>query len=456
MISVQQAQALLHATVKPGPGEWVPLVSLPGRVLAQDVHSPLDLPPFAQSSMDGYAIGGGPGGFNPEAGAAGFNPHHFRWQLIGETRAGQAPAAPLLPGQARRVFTGAALPEGTAAVVRQEVAQTADGWVQFSAEADQPGRFVRQPGSAVRQGERILECGQLLNAGALSLLASCGLDRAFVYRLPRVSILSSGDELVPPGQPLAPGQIYESNSIALAAAVAALGIPHIRTRHVPDQETVVLEALREELAQADVLLLCGGISVGDYDFSGRALQQAGVEEVFYRVAQKPGMPLFFGRVGGALDSKNAGGVPQALAVGGEPFGLVATSPNDATDRDSPALSGAPLHSTHNREVLVFGLPGNPASTLVCFWEYAQTALRVMMGFERPGLLTEQLPLAHGLRKTAPRAAFERALVQGGVVYPMEGQDSYHLRSLANANALLVLPEGPVEYQAGEWVTVHRL
>jgi molybdopterin molybdotransferase len=311
--------------------------------------------------------------------------------------------------------------------------------VQFHAEADQPGRFVRLPGSAVQRGEVVLKRGQHLHAGALSLLASCGLDRAFVYRLPRVSILSSGDELVAPGQPLAPGQIYESNSIALAAAVAALGLPHIRTRHVPDQEAVVLAALLEELAQADVLLLCGGISVGDYDFSGRALRQAGVEEVFYRVAQKPGMPLFFGRVQRA-------GVEQDAVAAIDIEGI----------SDDSANAEVSCSAAQDRQVLVFGLPGNPASSLVCFWEYARTALRVMMGFAEPGLVAEQLPLAAPLRKTAPRAAFERAWVHQGLVYPLEGQDSYQLRSLAAANSLLVLPEGAVEYQAGELVTVHRI
>jgi len=405
MISVQEAQARLRATVKPGSGEWVPLVALPGRVLAADVHSPLDLPPFAQSSMDGYAIGALP--------LDAADPHTFAWTLIGETRAGDAPAEPLEPGQARRVFTGAALPPGTLAVVRQEVAQTSGVHVQFSAEADQPGRFVRLPGSAVRQGDLILKRGQVLHAGALSLLASCGLDRAFVYRLPRVSILSSGDELVPPGQPLGPGQIYESNTLALRAAVFALGIPEVRTRHLPDREADIVQALHEELALSEVLLLCGGISVGDYDFSGRALRQLGVEEVFYRVAQKPGMPLFFGRV--------------------------------VVDRE--ALPP---------EALVFGLPGNPASSLVCFWQYARTALRILMGHEEPGLDSEQLPIAAPLRKMAPRAAFERALVKDGLVYPLEGQDSYQLRSLADANALLVLPEGEVEYQVGDLVRVDWL
>lgn len=450
MISVQQAQALLLATVKPGPGEWVPLAALPGRVLAADLHSPLDLPPFAQSSMDGYAIGALPDGVT--------DPHSFAWTLAGQTRAGDAPAEPLAPGQVRRVFTGAALPPGTWAVVRQEVAEAVGQdperpvareafaveaaaatasrgpQVRFSAEADQPGRFMRQPGSAVRQGERILERGQLLNAGALSLLASCGLDRAFVYRLPRVSILSSGDELVAPGQPMAHGQIYESNTIALLAAVAALGIPEVRTRHLPDREADIVQALEEELAVSDVLLLCGGISVGDYDFSGRALRQAGVEEVFYRVAQKPGMPLFFGRVG-----------------------VNALTPSDAKGLADESASAEMSRSTvHNREVFVFGLPGNPASTLVCFWEYARTALRTLMGFSEPGIISTQLPIAAPLRKNAPRAAFERVVVKDGLVYPLEGQDSYQLRSLADANALLVLPEGVVEYQAGDLVTVHWL
>ena len=377
--------------LRPGSGEVVLLEKLAGRVLAEDLFSPIDLPPFRQSSMDGYAL-------VQESGRQ-------RYQVVGETRAGDAPGQSLLAGQARRVFTGAALPEGANLVVRQEVATRDGEWVDFSAETDQPGRFVRETGSAVQKGELILSQGTLLNAGSLSFLASCGLDQALVYAKPRVSILASGDELQAPGTTLAPGKIFESNTYALHAAVRALGIEDIKVHRLPDQEQAITEALQRELDESDVLLLSGGISVGEYDFSGRALRNAGVDEVFYRVAQKPGMPLFFGV---------------------------------------------------RNQTLVFGLPGNPASSLVCFWEYARWALRVLMGFKEPGLVEVQLPIAHALHKTAPRASFERALVLNGTVRSLEGQDSYQLRSLAEANALLVLPEGAVEFAAGELATVHLL
>ena len=397
MLTVEEAQAHLLA-VQPGPVESVSLSALAGRVLARDVFSPVALPPFRQSSMDGYAIRCEPG--------------RESWALAGETRAGDPPAPLLGLGQARRIFTGAPVPDGADVVVRQEMAERfeaeGDKRVRFTGEHEEPGRFVRGAGSAVEEGAMILPAGTELRPGALGFLAACGIASAEVYRLPVVRILGSGDELIPPGQPLGPGQIYESNTYALEAAVRACGVADVQARCLPDDPDVMAQAVAEDMAAADFLILSGGISVGEHDHVGRVLADAGVETIFYKVAQKPGKPLFFGRRG---------------------------------------------------EQWVFALPGNPASSLVTFWEYARTALRQYMGHAQLGeaaLPSELLPLAHALEHRSPRAAFERAFVQDGWVRSLDGQDSYQLRSLAQANALLCLPVGPVAYAEGDLVTVHKL
>ncbi len=425
MITVQQARELIQRVVKPAAEERLGLSELSGRVLARDLHSPLDLPPFRQSSMDGYAL----------RLAEDAQPELMAYQEAGMTPAGQAPGPALLPGQARRVFTGAALPEGTELVIKQEDRMDETD-LRFKPEAFQKGRFVREAGSAVKRGDPVLQRGDVLHAGAMSLLASCGMDAAWVYARPRVSIITSGDELVAPGSQLKPGQIYESNTWALSAAVWECTGARARIRQLPDEEDSISAAIEEELAQCDMLLLCGGISVGEFDFSGRALRRAGVEELFYRVAQKPGMPLFFGRKSGGAGAETASGVGAAA-------GAESASGVGAAQAASPAK-------------LVFALPGNPASALVCFWVYARSALRMRMGYLQPELPSLELPLAADLHKRAGRAAFERARVERGQVFSLEGQDSYQLNSLARANALLVLPEEERSYQAGDRVQVMLL
>lgn len=388
MISVSEALERVVAHCRATESEILPLDALYHRVLAVDLRSPVDLPPFAQSSMDGYAV---PSGEFLQS-----------YRIAGETRAGQAPGPVLLAGEARRVFTGAALPPGTAFVVKQEEAKVEGGIVHFSGSQRPEGQFVREKGSAVRRNEPILPAGTRLGPGALSLLASCGIAQAAVHRLPRVSILLSGDELRQPGEDLDPGQIYESNSYALAAAVVGEGLPAPAIHRLQDNEAEITRTLEQAVAASDVVLLSGGISVGDYDFSGKALQRIGAREIVYRVAQKPGMPFYFGTAG---------------------------------------------------EARIFALPGNPASALVCYWLYVLPALRAMMGLGFAGLIRREADLLHDLHKTAPRAAFERALLKGNSVQSLEGQESYQLRSLAEANALLELPAGECHYKSGDPVQV---
>jgi molybdopterin molybdotransferase len=414
MITPEEALQLVYQRVQPATPIQRSLEELPGLVLAEALQSPIPVPPFRQSSMDGYAIRVVPG--------------RDRFHLTGETPAGAPPGPPLEAGSAWRVFTGAPIPDGADAVVRQEMAETynEDGqsWVRFSGEHQEAGRFVRNIGSAVASGETILESGTCFGPGALSLVASCGIDRAMVYPRPAVAILASGDELQTPGKPLQPGQIYESNGLSLRTAVHNAGASKVDVERVPDDPVQMAGAVLRALGPADrpesgtigsegMLLLSGGISVGDHDHVGRVLREAGVEEVFYRVAQKPGKPLFFGMRG---------------------------------------------------QQLVFALPGNPASALVTFWIYARTALRLRMGHGlrgQAGLQRAELPLLAERRNASPRMAYERAALDAeGKVQPLDGQNSYQMKALAQADVLLQLPPGskeqPARYTAGDLIPVYLL
>ena len=391
MISIAQARQSVAEQCQSLESEFVELSLLQGRVASTDIQSPLNLPPFPQSSMDGYAV------------ALGSD----SWTLVGETRAGDPPPPPLNPGEARRIFTGAPVPESASGVcvVMQEVCRVEGD--QLRAEMDHvlDGKFVRPMGSAVSLGADALPKGTVFRPGEIGFLAAMGLTGAEVHRKVRVSILASGDELAPPGTALSPGQIYESNTYALAAAVQQEQTEVLRVRCLPDEEQAITEAIAEALQDSDVLLLSGGISVGEYDFAGKALKSNGVEEIFYRVNQKPGKPLFFGRTSSCL---------------------------------------------------VFALPGNPASALVCYSIYAREAIRRLGGHPEPALKSEKRPLLHPQSKTFPRPAFERAILDSDGVLTLKGQESYHLQSLAEANALLVLPEGKAEFEEGHLMDILHL
>jgi molybdopterin molybdotransferase len=391
MISVAEAKRLIAERIHPAVPLRIDLDEALGRVLAADLYCPLDLPPFRQSSMDGYALI--------------TDPTRTEYEVVGETPAGYPPADPISPGEAIRIFTGAALPKNSDTVVKQEEVHRSGNAIRVEPNALQVGAFVRETGSDIAWDSLALEAGTELSPAVLGFVASMGIRRVHVHRPPDVSLLVSGDELVRPGRPLRPGQIYESNSYALRAAIEELRPRRCRTFRLRDDKEHIRMVLWEAMGQSDVLVFSGGISVGEYDYIGEVLNEEGVETIFHGVAQKPGKPMFFG----VRDEKS-----------------------------------------------FFALPGNPASTLVCFYEYVYPALREMIGYRQTDLREVELPISHDLIKRAPRAAFERARIENGTVRSLAGQESYMLKSLADANALLVLPEGEYQAKAGDLVTVHIL
>ena len=302
LISVEKALSLIDETVEQLNVRQRNVADSCGTVLVEDVVSPIDMPPFPQSAMDGYAIR-----FNETD----------TFQLQGEIKAGDDHEPALKPGEAVRIFTGAAVPTTASAVARQEDVRVVSGSIVID---PVPKAFanIRPQAEQIRANNVALEKGHVLNPASIGFLATLGITQVNTYAKPSVAILVTGNELVKPGTPLRFGQIYESNAAMLVSALRDQGIEDIAVFTVPDQYETTRDQLAQILRSHDLVLCSGGISVGDYDFVGKALRELGVNEVFYKVKQKPGKPLFFGK----------------------------------TDN-----------------TLVFALPGNPAAALTCFYIY---------------------------------------------------------------------------------------
>jgi molybdopterin molybdotransferase len=368
-----------------------------GRVLAGDLAARREQPPAAVSAMDGYAVR-----------AADTEPAGRPLLVVGEVPAGGSHPRPLGPGEAVRIFTGGPLPDGADAVAIQENASVDGGEVRFAGPVA-PGTFVRPAGLDFAQGWVGLRAGTPLDARALGLAAAMGHVWLPVRRRPRVGVLSTGDELCRPGEPLGPGQIVSSNSTTLCAAVRAWGCVPVDLGIAPDRP----DALARGLAAAaglDLLLTSGGASVGDYDIVGQALGggAAGTELGFWKIAMRPGKPLLFGRTGDG--------------------------------------------------VRVLGLPGNPVSASVCALVFARGAIRRMLGLE-PELPRMAAVLARGLAANDRREDYVRARHVGRhpggrrLVEVAERQDSSMFATFAAADALVVRPPHDPPRSEGDEVEV---
>ncbi len=402
MISVSEAKSLILQAVMPGPPENLAAAAALHRVLAESLLAPLDLPGFDNSAMDGYALKS-----CETVGADPKTPARFRVHV--EIPAGGVIHKPLLPGEAARVYTGAMIPPGSDAVVIQEAVQRTGDELRVSMEVPVNSN-IRRRGEEIRQGERALDRGSPLNAAALGWLASLGIREVTVHAKPTVGILVTGSELVAPGRPLEPGQIYESNSPALTASLREIFLEPSFVKIVPDGKGAIGAALAEGLERCDFLLMTGGVSVGDYDFVKEMAHEAGVQEVFWKVRQKPGKPLFFGKT---VEDK-----------------------------------------------FVFGLPGNPASVLVCFYEYVRPALLKAMGNPRVFLPALKLPLEADLQLKGGKAEFLRGELvtseSGWCIRINRQQGSHILKTFATSHILVFFPEATTSVKAGDEVEAHLL
>jgi molybdopterin molybdotransferase len=400
MISVREAlERVLHDLPRLG-SEQVALPGAWGRVLAEEIRSPRDVPPFRNSAMDGFAVRAA-----DLATAREGSP--VRLRVLETVGAGSMPTKTVVAGAAVRIMTGAPMPAEADSVVRVEDTAAAGDDVDVSTPLE-PGANVRHPGEDVRRGDRVLGPGRLLRPPDLGVLASVGVATVRAVRRPRVAIVSTGDELVDLGQPLGPGQIVNSNAYALAAAVEEVGGEPIVLGIVPDRPEAIRAAF-EDACRADAVLSTGGVSVGSFDYVRQILAELGYKERFWKVAQKPGKPLSFGL---------RGGTP------------------------------------------VFGLPGNPVSCLVCFYVYVLPTLRTMMGMERVFLPNIEATMAETITKATKLTEFVRCNVDGPAdnrqARSTGSQSSGVLRSLSLGDGLIVGPAGEPELREGARVRVVML
>ena len=412
MLTVEAAFVRIMACFRPLEPEEKPLLDCLGQVLATDVTSPLDLPPLANSAMDGYAV--------RQEDIRGASAHHPRQlRVIGLVAAGQVSTQTVIPGTAIRIMTGAPIPPGADTVVpfeeTDEVQRRTSGQPldQIAVRSDLPaGCNVRPSGEDVRQGQLVLTAGTLIRPAEVGVMASLGLERALVIRRPVVSIISTGDELVSTGQPLAPGKIYDSNRFSVAASVIACGgIP--QPLGIARDNLADLHQKLDQSAGADLLVTSAGVSKGDYDIVKDVLTERG-DINFWSVSMRPAKPLAFGL----------------------------------------------LRGDGNRPLPLLGLPGNPVSAMVAFEMFARPAILTMLGKRRLARPVVEGVLTGPIYNVDGRRVYARVEVVGrqGTYYatPTGPQGSNILTSMARANGLAICPADIPAKEAGERVQIIML
>nr|WP_068893406.1 gephyrin-like molybdotransferase Glp [Pedobacter panaciterrae] len=390
MITVEEAKALIIKHTSPLEPQTVGLANAAGYILAQDIYARFDIPAFPQSSMDGYALR--------------YRDKDGELLVCGEMAAGTPRAFQIKTGECARIFTGAPLPEGADTVVMQEKVILEDGKITLQDGGLQPGSNVRARGAEVKAETLAIEKGSDLSPAAIGFLAGIGIAELSVLPMARVTIIITGAELIKPGTELFFGQVYESNSYSLSAALKAEGLHNLEVLYADDDLNVLTQVLETALSTSDMVLLTGGVSVGDYDFVIEATKKCGVEQIFHKVKQKPGKPLYFGR---------------------------------------------------KKNTLVFGLPGNPSSVLSCYYNYVLPALKLLSG-KKTNVKELSARLSDSYSKPKGLTHFLKGSYNDGVATPLNAQESFRLSSFAQANCLICLEQEKENFEAGNSVTIFLL
>lgn len=395
LITIAEARERVLRCAERMPHEEIAVDDALDRVLAEEVRAAGDVPPFPCSAMDGYAVKAGPAGRT--------------LALVGESRAGAPSPQQLGDGEAIRISTGAAVPSGATAVIRQEDVQT-DGRNRVHTQAEVAvGTNIRAAGEDMRTATTVLPAGTTLGAAELGAAVAAGVGHVVVASRPRVSVLCTGDELRAPGEPLGPGEIHNSNAPMLEALARHSGAIAERAQRLPDDRAATEAALAQALDRFDVVIVTGGVSVGPHDHVKPALAALGVREQFWGVSLQPGKPTWFG----TRDHK-----------------------------------------------LVFGLPGNPVSAVVTFSLFAHPALTEMLGAAPTRVLDTTAVLGEPVRRNpgreqALRVRLERSNGQA-IAWPNGAQGSHILTSLIGADALALIPAGEGQLAAGSRVRLENL
>ncbi|MHA7943226.1 molybdopterin molybdotransferase MoeA [Formosa sp. 3Alg 14/1] len=373
MIPVTQAIHIIDSTVVSQRIKKVKIAKSLGFILAEDIFAPINMPSFRQSAMDGYAL---------------------KWSdsttytVTEESKAGDAKHIAIHPLEAVRIFTGAKVPDDADTVVMQEHVTKQDKSITIT-KMPNKGSNVRPVGEQVSTGDLVLKKGLKLNEAAIGFLAGLGIQRVAVFKTPKVSILVTGNELQRQGKPLKEGAIYESNAVMLKMALQRFGLTQVKVFYAKDTLKATKKNIKRALEYCDVLLISGGISVGDYDFVKEALGKNDVDELFYKINQKPGKPLWFGK---------------------------------------------------KDQQFVFALPGNPASALSCFYVYVLPLLKKCSGYSDYHLPRIQAKSATDFKNTSGKTLFLKASLQDGIVSVLPSQQSSMLNTFATSNVLLMVPK----------------
>lgn len=392
LLRIEEALLRLDQVCRPLPVQTVPVAEALNRVTAAAVVAVCDLPPFDQSAMDGYALR-----------AADITALSARLPVAATVAAGPHEQIPVLPaGAACRIYTGGILPQGADAVVRQEWTSR-EGEQVVILRPTRHGQEIRRQGEELRRGTVLIEAGRRLNAGHIAMLAMAGVAQLDVHRAPRIRVLVSGDEVVEAGRALRPGEVYNANGPQLSAWLARAGYPPAQVEALADREATVGEALSRAFDESDLVLTTGGVSVGDRDLIAPEAEKLGARRVFWKVAQKPGKPVYVAQHGSSL---------------------------------------------------LIGLPGNPASVLVNVAVFVRRALDRLEAVSEPGPVIRKGVMASEVRADAERDTWLRVRTaidaEGRVLlHPQMHQASHMLSNLAEADALAWLPTQAAPIGAGE-------